>query len=128
MNWYLYVLKNYAQFNGRARRKEFWWFVTVDFLLCVILGLLDFVLLNNDFGFSGIYGLATLIPSLAVRVRRLHDIDRSGWWLLIGIIPVIGFIVLVVFACLDGTQGKNRFGEDPKNPVNEQVPHAKFII
>ncbi|AZI14223.1 DUF805 domain-containing protein [Avibacterium paragallinarum] len=128
MNWYLYVLKNYAQFNGRARRKEFWWFVAVDFLLYVILGMLDFVLLNNDFGFSGIYGLATLIPSLAVRVRRLHDIDRSGWWLLIGIIPVIGFIVLVVFACLDGTQGKNRFGEDPKNPVNEQLTHAKFII
>ncbi|MFQ1015893.1 DUF805 domain-containing protein [Avibacterium paragallinarum] len=128
MNWYLYVLKNYAQFNGRARRKEFWWFVAVDFLLCVILGLLDFVLLNNDFGFSGIYGLATLIPSLAVRVRRLHDIDRSGWWLLIGFIPVIGFIVLFIFACLDGTRGRNRFGEDPKNPMNEQLTHAKFTI
>ncbi|MCW9709710.1 DUF805 domain-containing protein [Avibacterium sp. 21-586] len=128
MNWYLYVLKNYAQFNGRARRKEFWWFTAVDFLLYVILGLLDFVLLNNDFGFSGVYGLATLIPSLAVKVRRLHDTDRSGWWLLIGFMPVIGFIVLFVFACLDGTQGRNRFGEDPKNPMNEQAPHAKFVI
>ncbi|MFZ7199640.1 DUF805 domain-containing protein [Avibacterium avium] len=128
MNWYLYVLKNYAQFNGRARRKEFWWFVAVDFLLYVILGMLDFVLLNNDFGFTGVYGLATLIPSLAVRVRRLHDTDRSGWWLLIGFIPVIGFIVLFIFACLDGTQGRNRFGEDPKNPVNEQLTHAKFTI
>ncbi|MFZ7343963.1 DUF805 domain-containing protein [Avibacterium volantium] len=128
MNWYLYVLKNYAQFNGRARRKEFWWFTAVDFLLYVILGLLDIVLLNNDFGFSGVYGLATLIPSLAVRVRRLHDTDRSGWWLLIGFIPVIGFIVLLVFACLDGTQGRNRFGEDPKNPMNEQLTHAKFTI
>ncbi|MFZ7305062.1 DUF805 domain-containing protein [Avibacterium avium] len=128
MNWYLYVLKNYAQFNGRARRKEFWWFVAVDFLLYVILGMLDFVLLNNDFGFTGIYGLATLIPSLAVRVRRLHDTDRSGWWLLIGFIPVIGFIVLFIFACLDGTQGRNRFGEDPKNPMNEQLTHAKFTI
>ncbi|MFZ7157715.1 DUF805 domain-containing protein [Avibacterium gallinarum] len=128
MNWYLYVLKNYAQFNGRARRKEFWWFTAVDFLLYVILGLLDVVLLNNDFGFSGVYGLATLIPSLAVRVRRLHDTDRSGWWLLIGFIPVIGFIVLFVFACLDGTQGRNRFGEDPKNPMNEQLTHAKFTI
>ncbi|MFZ7142210.1 DUF805 domain-containing protein [Avibacterium avium] len=128
MNWYLYVLKNYAQFNGRARRKEFWWFVAVDFLLYVILGMLDFVLLNNDFGFTGVYGLATLIPSLAVRVRRLHDTDRSGWWLLIGFIPVIGFIVLFIFACLDGTQGRNRFGEDPKNPMNEQLTHAKFTI
>ncbi|MFZ7134870.1 DUF805 domain-containing protein [Avibacterium avium] len=128
MNWYLYVLKNYAQFNGRARRKEFWWFVAVDFLLYVILGILDFVLLNNDFGFSGVYGLATLIPSLAVRVRRLHDTDRSGWWLLIGFIPVIGFIVLFIFACLDGTRGRNRFGEDPKNPMNEQLTHAKFTI
>ncbi|MFZ7235427.1 DUF805 domain-containing protein [Avibacterium gallinarum] len=128
MNWYLYVLKNYAQFNGRARRKEFWWFVAVDFLLYIILGILDFVLLNNDFGFTGVYGLATLIPSLAVRVRRLHDTDRSGWWLLIGFIPVIGFIVLFIFACLDGTQGRNRFGEDPKNPVNDQVHHTKFVI
>ncbi|MFZ7306828.1 DUF805 domain-containing protein [Avibacterium avium] len=128
MNWYLYVLKNYAQFNGRARRKEFWWFVAVDFLLYVILGMLDFVLLNNDFEFTGVYGLATLIPSLAVRVRRLHDTDRSGWWLLIGFIPVIGFIVLFIFACLDGTQGRNRFGEDPKNPMNEQLTHAKFTI
>ncbi|MCW9718247.1 DUF805 domain-containing protein [Avibacterium sp. 21-599] len=120
MDWYLYVLKHYAQFNGRARRKEFWWFTAIDLLLSAILMLFDFVLLSS-FGFSGLYGvywIATLLPSFAVRVRRLHDTNRSGWWLLIAIIPFIGAIVLLVFACSDGTYGKNRFGEDPKKLVS----------
>ena len=112
MNGYTGVLKQYAVFSGRARRKEYWMFTLINFIVIVVLAVLEALL--GIFGPNLIYGLAVFVPSLAVAIRRLHDTDRSGWWMLIGLVPVIGAIVLVVFMVLDGTPGDNRFGTNPK--------------
>jgi uncharacterized membrane protein YhaH (DUF805 family) len=113
MSWYFAVLKKYAQFSGRARRTEYWMFFVVSLIISAFLAFID-----GRAGTGGIigivYSLAVLVPSLAVTVRRLHDTDRSGWWLLIFLVPVIGAIVLLVFAIVDGTPGDNRFGPSPK--------------
>jgi uncharacterized membrane protein YhaH (DUF805 family) len=119
MNWYFNVLKQYAVFKGRARRKEYWFFILFNLIASVVLTVIDFMtgLLDAELGIgllSGLYSLAVLIPSLAVTVRRLHDTDRSGWWLLIGLVPLIGAIVLLVFMLLDGTPGDNQHGANPK--------------
>lgn len=122
MNWYLEVLKKYAVFNGRARRKELWFFVLFNIIASIILRIVDGVLgisIGGQGGVEGvgilslIYLLGVIIPSIAVTVRRLHDIDKSGWWFLIVFVPLIGGIVLIIFNVLPGTQGPNRFGEDP---------------
>jgi uncharacterized membrane protein YhaH (DUF805 family) len=119
MNWYLEVLKKYAVFEGRARRKEYWFFVLFNIIFAMVLAFLDgmFGTFDAESGFgvlSGIYGLAVLIPGIAVTFRRLHDTDRSGWWWLILFIPLIGAIVILVFMVIDGTSGQNQYGPDPK--------------
>ncbi len=119
MSWYLEALKKYAVFSGRSRRMEYWFFVLFNLIVAIVLALIDMLIgtfsaVQNIGLLSGIYGLAVLIPSLAVTVRRLHDIDRTGWWILINLIPLIGSIVLLVFSLLPGTPGSNRFGPDPK--------------
>jgi uncharacterized membrane protein YhaH (DUF805 family) len=119
MNWYLEALRKYATFTGRARRKEFWFFQLFVLLIVMVLSLADRMLgmLDDETGFgplSGLFSLAMFIPSLAVSVRRLHDTDRTGWWALLYFVPLLGFLVLLVFFILDGTRGTNRFGEDPK--------------
>ena len=119
MEWYLKVLKNYVGFNGRARRKEYWMFTLFNLIVLVLAAVLDNILglrFSNDDFFGPIYmlyALAVFLPSLAVGIRRLHDTDRSGWWMLLCFIPLLGLGVLV-FLCLDGTRGPNRFGPDPK--------------
>lgn len=119
MNWYIEVLKKYADFSGRARRKEYWYFALFNLIITFILGMIDGF--TGSFStkagigiLGGIYMLAVLIPSISVSVRRLHDTDRSGWWLLIGLIPLIGFIVLLVFMVQDSKPGQNEFGSNPK--------------
>lgn len=113
MNWYLAVLKKYTEFSGRARRTEFWTFCLVNFLIAIGISVVESILGSS--GFLGmIYSLAVLLPSLAVSARRLHDTGRSGWWLLIGFIPVLGLIVLIVFAVQDSQPGSNAFGPNPK--------------
>lgn len=112
MNWYLDVLKKYADFNGRARRTEFWMFALFNLIAYIVLALIGRVI-----GFSALpllYGLAVLLPSLAVAVRRLHDTGRSGWMILLGLIPCIGGIVLLVFYCGDSQPGDNEHGTNPK--------------
>ncbi len=119
MDWYIAVLKKYAVFSGRARRKEYWYFVLFNFIIGLVLAAIV-ALLGSIFhteGFkvlNGLYSLAVLIPSLAVTVRRLHDTDRSGWWILIGLVPLVGAIVLLVFTVQDSTPSENRFGPNPK--------------
>lgn len=113
MNWYIAVLKKYAEFSGRARRQEFWMFVLINFVISVLLALVDTAL--GDAGLlGGIYSLAVLVPALGVSVRRLHDINKSGWMLLIGLIPLIGLIVLIVFYAKEGDAGDNAYGPNPK--------------
>lgn len=113
MEWYVKVIRNYAGFQGRARRTEYWMFVLFNFIASFILELIDRIAHIAPF-LTGIYALAVLLPSLAVAVRRLHDIGKSGWWLLIGLIPVIGDIILFVFACLDSQPFENQYGPNPK--------------
>ncbi len=121
MHWYIDVLKKYAVFEGRARRKEYWMFFLFSVVIVTILTVIDefmglkFELGGEDLGFlSTLYYLGIAIPYLAVIVRRLHDTDRSGWWILISLIPLIGGIILLVFTIIVGTKGDNRFGPDPK--------------
>lgn len=119
MNWYLEVLKKYAVFSGRARRSEYWYFALFNFIISIVLTVFDIAAgsfsQETEMGLiGGIYTLAMLIPSIAVSVRRLHDTGRSGWWLLIGLIPLIGVIVLLVFAVQDSKPGQNQYGENPK--------------
>jgi uncharacterized membrane protein YhaH (DUF805 family) len=124
MSWYLEALKKYAVFSGRARRMEYWYFVLFNLIVAFVLALIDTLLGTttgvSSFGLlSGIYSLAVLIPTLAVLVRRLHDIDRTGWWILINLIPLVGTIVLLVFALMPGTPGSNQYGPDPKQATGE---------
>ena len=106
------VTEKYATFTGRARRQEFWMFV-LAYIIVYLLAIVIDMAAGLYVVFTGILGLALLIPTIAVTVRRLHDIDRTGWWILIYLVPLIGPIVMLVFGCLKGTAGKNRFGEDP---------------
>ncbi|AZG98726.1 TPA: DUF805 domain-containing protein [Proteus mirabilis] len=126
MNWYLEVIKNnYANFSGRARRKEYWMFIVVNTIILAILYGIMFSSIDSYTGeMSGtgfaafiiicIYSLATIIPNIAVTVRRFHDQDKSGWMVLLSFIPFAGGLILFIFMCLEGTRGENRFGLDPK--------------
>ena len=119
MNWFLLALKKYTVFSGRAQRAEYWYFVLFYVLISIGLSMIDGVVgtfdQETEVGLlSGLFSLATLLPSIAVGARRLHDTGRSGWWLLIGFIPVIGAIVLIVFFVQDSTPGDNVYGPNPK--------------
>ncbi|MBT7991874.1 MAG: DUF805 domain-containing protein [Anaerolineae bacterium] len=111
MSWYLKALKNYAGFEGRSRRKEYWMFFLFNMIIAMVLGFIEGVLgIAQDSGtsiFGSIYQLAVLIPSIAGGVRRMHDTDHSGWWLLV---PIVSFVFLVT----DGTKGDNQYGSNPK--------------
>ncbi len=112
MNEYLGVLKKYAVFSGRARRKEFWMFVLINFIIAIALSAVDMMLGLGLLGF--IYAVATLVPALAVGARRLHDIGKSGWWQLVGLVPLIGLIILIIFFVMDSNPGDNQYGPNPK--------------
>ena len=113
MDWFIdCITKNYVNFSGRARRKEYWMFTLFNIIACFVVMLLDsFLELNNILIL--IYVLAILLPSYAVTVRRLHDTDKSGWWLLLMFVP-FGNIILLIFCLIDSTPGPNQYGENPK--------------
>ena len=111
MNYYIDVLKKYAVFNGRASRMEYWMFVLISFIISIILSIVDNAIHSPML--ESIYGLAVFVPSIAVGVRRLHDTGKSGWWLLIALIPVVGAIVLIVFFILDSQPGDNAYSTNP---------------
>ena len=119
--WKKVVLENYTNFTGRARRAEFWWYFLANLIISVMLNIIDAVIglgMGGGIGVLGlIYALAVLIPGLAVGVRRLHDTDKSGWWLLLAFIPIVGLIVLIVFWATDGTPGANKYGLSEKYPT-----------
>jgi len=123
MNWYLKVLKQYADFSGRARRKEYWMFTLFNIIFFIAVAILDnalgttFKLFGQSLGYGWfylIYGLVIIVPSLAVCIRRLHDIGKSGWFYLIGLIPLVGFIILLVWFCTNSQAGENKWGVNPK--------------
>lgn len=143
MNGYTEALRKYAVFSGRSRRREYWVFALVNLIISGVLGWLDTTLGTPTFPIGGfglpdstnvpgampvgaltlgllslIYSLAVLIPGIAVTVRRLHDIGRSGWWLLIGLVPVVGVIVLFVFTLLDSQPDANQYGPNPKEAAH----------
>jgi uncharacterized membrane protein YhaH (DUF805 family) len=133
MDWMLMPLRRYAEFSGRSRRKEYWLFVLFQLLVSAVIGavfgrttytgaegmMTGAMLVQGTGGLiQNLFALVSFIPNLAVSVRRLHDQDRSGWLLLLVFVPVLGWFALLVFMCLEGTRGANRFGPDPKNPTD----------
>lgn len=126
MEWFLKVVRdNYANFDGRARRKEYWMFALFNFIISCILGILAYIA-NVFYYLSIIVSLALIIPSIAVAVRRLHDINKSGWMILLCLIPFVNFYLIYLFF-LEGDKGPNEYGEDPKadendNPFADQNP------
>ncbi|MEM7664828.1 MAG: DUF805 domain-containing protein [Pseudomonadota bacterium] len=132
MEWMLMPLRRYADFSGRSRRKEYWMFqLGYAILILVLVGLAGATGGFDESGssgvgliFLGLMGIAVLgllIPQIAVQVRRFHDQDKSGWFILLGFIPYVGGLIVLVFMCLDGTRGANRFGPDPKGGVDPDV-------
>lgn len=122
MNWFLVALKKYATFSGRAQRAEYWYYTLFYILIYIGLTIIDSVTGTFDaesgVGLLGsLMGLALLLPTLAVTVRRLHDTGRSGWWLLIGLIPLVGLIVMLVFTVQDSKPGDNEYGPNPKGVI-----------
>jgi len=103
--WKRAVLENYANFSGRATRPEYWWFFLANLILSVVLGFLPFI--------GNVYSLATLLPGIAVAMRRLHDTGRSGWWLLLVLIPIVGWIIVIVWLATPGNPGVNEHGAPP---------------
>jgi uncharacterized membrane protein YhaH (DUF805 family) len=119
VSWYLAVLKKYAVFSGRARRKEYWFFLLFNLIFLAVATILDSVLKLNfgrlPYGWIyTVYAVAVIIPSLAVAIRRLHDVGKSGWWLLIALVPFIGAIWLLVLYVKDSQPGENAYGPNPK--------------
>jgi uncharacterized membrane protein YhaH (DUF805 family) len=115
-------LANYATFTGRARRSAFWFFWLFNLLAHSVAGLLDGAMLGGTNTLNAIVSLVLLLPNLAVSVRRLHDVGRSGWWLLIGFVPLVGIVVLLIWYVSRGEDGPNRFGADPR-PALPAMPY-----
>ena len=108
-----YCFNHYAKFSGRARRAQFWYFVLFNFIANLALGIVDSMLFGVDSNvslFSSLYSLAVFVPSIAVGARRLHDIGRSGWWQLIGLVPIVGWIILIVWMASRGEDRANQYG------------------
>ncbi|WIO73914.1 DUF805 domain-containing protein [Porticoccaceae bacterium LTM1] len=119
MNYYLAVIKKYAVFSGRARRSEYWFFVLFNLIISFAMGFIDGLtgMFNSEVGLGvlgGFYSLFILIPSIAVSVRRMHDTGRSGWWVLINLVPLVGWIIFLVFSVQDSNDGSNEYGDSPK--------------
>ncbi len=130
IEWYKKVVfENYANFKGRARRSEYWYFVLANALISIVLIFLGGIIggifgdgvtgLIIGYSLFGLYTLATIIPYLAVIVRRLHDVNKSGWFYFISLIPAVGSIWLLVLFCTEGDRGTNQYGPDPKNDIEE---------
>lgn len=114
------ITKKYIDFSGRARRSELWYFALFVFVISIIISIIEKIL-NIDYPkgdggpISSLFSLAILLPSLAVSVRRLHDIGKNGWWILLGLLVPVGTIILIIWSCADSQYGENEYGPNPKN-------------
>jgi uncharacterized membrane protein YhaH (DUF805 family) len=111
---------NYVNFTGRACRSEYWYWVLFTVIVSIVTFVIDSIIGASVT--STIWELATILPSIAIGVRRLHDTDRSGWWILLGLIPLVGAIILIIWFCSKGTDGPNRFGEDRLAGMAPPIP------
>jgi len=127
LDWAVLPLKRYTDFSGRSRRKEYWFFVLGVFIVAIVLSILEGIvglsgMIGGAYGpLTALFFLGIIVPSIAVQVRRFHDQDKSGWWVLIGLVPIVGGLVVLVFMFLEGTKGPNRFGPDPKAENSAEV-------
>ncbi|KAF7766347.1 hypothetical protein PUND_a2163 [Pseudoalteromonas undina] len=112
MEHYMNALRSYADFSGRNRRKAFWMFMLINLIFSLLTSVIDGI--TNTMFVSTIYSLALLIPQLSAGARRLHDTNRSGWWQLLWLVPVIGWIILIIFLAQDSQEGENDHGANPK--------------
>jgi uncharacterized membrane protein YhaH (DUF805 family) len=112
--WYVDAIKNhYFDFNGRSRRSAYWFFVLLNAIVTIVVAVIDIVVGTYPIIYY-VYALAIFLPNLGLSVRRLHDVDKSGWWILISLIPIVGIIWFIILAATDSTSGENRFGANPK--------------
>ena len=136
MEWMLMPYRRYADFSGRSRRKEYWMFILFT---AIVYAVVFSLMMAGGFSFSpdgtpsrgplfwlgalllGVFVLGSFIPSIAVQVRRFHDQDKSGWFVLLAFVPYVGGLIVLIFMCIEGTRGPNRFGPDPKNPNQADV-------
>jgi uncharacterized membrane protein YhaH (DUF805 family) len=150
MEWFLKVVRdNYSNFSGRARRKEYWMFILFSIVFSIGFSIFDEIFgftygesySSNTSGFSysteggilsTLFSLALFIPNLAVAIRRLHDVNKSGWMLLVAFIPLVGVIWLIVLFATEGDQGSNQYGSDPKKgngaPLNSDILDEDFLL
>jgi uncharacterized membrane protein YhaH (DUF805 family) len=113
---------NYVNFSDRASRSEYWFWILFIIIAEIVTSAIDYAIGAQVV--TSLFGLATFLPSLGLAIRRLHDLDRTGWWVLIALIPIIGWIILIIWYCTRGTAGPNRFGPDPLGGVAAQMPRA----
>ncbi|OUR94289.1 hypothetical protein A9Q87_01180 [Flavobacteriales bacterium 34_180_T64] len=123
MKWYIHVLNNYVNFEGRARREEYWMFTLFHLIFIFLLVIIPIALFDSPLGTLPvlIYFLATFLPTLAVTIRRLHDTGKSGWFYLITFIPYLGGLILLIFTVENGNKGQNKYGPDPKGRNDEEI-------
>ncbi len=117
VEWYMLALRRYVDFAGRSRRREYWFFALGNVIIAIVLMLIERMLGMASGGYgilTIIFELAILVPSIAVSIRRLHDTGRSGWWILIAFVPILGALVLLYFMLLDSEPGMNAYGPNPK--------------
>lgn len=134
MNWWLTAMKKYADFSGRARRTEYWMFTLITFMFFLLATFFDLLIVfnNDDYGmlgiFSTLYGVVIMLPSLSITVRRLHDIGKSGLWILINVIPYIGAIIFFILLVTDSQSGDNEYGANPKTGAQKKCPYCAETI
>ncbi|MBN8202994.1 MULTISPECIES: DUF805 domain-containing protein [Bacillaceae] len=121
MNAFIKVLKESFNFSGRSRRKDYWMFILFTFVISIILTVIEMALgleITEDIGIlTTLFSVIMIIPSLSVTVRRLHDTGKSGWWILISLIPLIGGIIILIFTLMDSEPGSNKYGPNPKKAI-----------
>ena len=128
MHYLIDPYRNYFNFSGRATRPQYWLFVLFTIIIGVVASFIDYLVLGQTPVFYGLFVLLTIIPQFALAVRRLHDTDKSGWWLLIALLPFLGVIILLVFTLLPSTPGRNRFGEHPTMASTSSAPQTTESI